>query len=130
MKSSNGQGNDEEFSQLKEIIVEKSLKRIFENNPLLSTTHFVTCQKCKYMQNIIYLNFLKTGKFEIGKTEQIQAIISQGIMDVLENETVTPIIISIICDKCGFKIEVKPISVEYLKFIINRSSKTLRTMYV
>ena len=106
--------------------MEKARKGIFNNNPLLSTVHVVTCQKCRHRQHIVYLNYLKSGEFELGKTEQIQILNPQGF---LETETITPIILNLNCEKCGCQIEARPISVEYLKTIIDRP-ETTGIMYV
>ena len=73
-----GQGNEEDLSRFKEIIVEKAQKGIFNNNPLLSTIHVVTCQKCTHRQHIVYLDYLKSGEFELGKTEQVKILDPQG----------------------------------------------------
>ena len=124
-----GQGNEEDLSRFKEIIIEKAQKGIFNNNPLLSTVHVVTCQKCRHRQHIVYLDYLRSGEFEFGKAEQVEILDPQGPIGFLETERITPIILSLICEKCGCQIEARPISVEYLKTIIDRP-KTVGIMYV
>ena len=122
------QGNEERSSQLKETIIDKAQKGVFNHNPMLSTTHFVTCQKCKHKQSVVYLDCLKSGKFELGKSKQIEVLSLQGAISFLEMEKVTPIIVSLICKECNCRIEARPVSAEYLKVIINKP-KTSTTMY-
>ena len=114
---------------VEKIIVEKAQKGIFNNNPLLSTTHVVTCQKCRHRQHIVYLDYLRSGEFELGKTEQVEILDTQGPIGFLETDKITPIIPSLICEKCGCQIKTQPVSVEYLKTIIERP-KTVGIMYV
>jgi len=123
------QGNEEGLSQFKETIIEKAQKGLFSHNPLLSTIHIVICQKCKHRKSVVYLTFLKSGEFEFGKTEQVEILNPQGSIGFLETENITPIIFTLICEKCGCHIEVEPINVEYLKNVIDRPITT-RIMYV
>ena len=102
---------------------------MFNRNPLLGTAHLVICQKCKHRQSIIYLDYLKSGEFDLGKAEQIEVHTSQGPIGFLEMEKVTPIIISLSCGKCGCRIEARPVSAEYLKAIIDKP-KASETMFV
>ena len=119
----------EGLSNFKETIIEKARKGAFNNNPLLNTTHIVTCRECKHRQGIVFLEYLKSGEFEFGKVEQVEVFDIQGPMGFLEMENVTPIIIGLICEKCGCRIEARPISTEYLKIIID-TQKTVGIMYV
>jgi len=86
-------------------------------------------QKCRHRQHIVYLDYLKPGEFEFGKAEQVEILDPQGPIGFLEVEKITPIILSFICKKCGCQIEARPISVEYLKTIIDRP-KTTEIIYV
>lgn len=121
-------GNEERPAQLKDIIVENARKGAFDDSPLLSAVHFVACQNCRHRQRIVLLEHLKTGEFEIGKAEQMDVLTTIGIMDFVEKETFTPIIMRLTCDRCGFTFEVKLVNFEYLKTIIDRP-KASRTMY-
>ena len=121
-------GNEESPARLKEIIMENARKGTFDNSPLLSTAHPVTCPNCKYRQSIVLLEYLKTGEFEIGKAEQMEVLITEGIMDILEKETFTPIVARPVCKGCGSPLEVKLVNFEYLKAIIDRP-KVSKTMY-
>jgi hypothetical protein len=120
---------DEKPLQLKEILVDKARRGVFNHNPLLSTTHFLTCQKCRHKQSIIYLDYLKSGQFKIGKTEQIEVFTSHGPIAFLDKETVTPIIINLLCEVCDCQIESRPVSFEYLQTITKKPT-TRDTMYV
>jgi hypothetical protein len=123
------QDTEEKASQFRQIIIDTARNGGFNHNPLLSTAHFVTCQRCKKRQRVVYLDYLKSGAFDFGKAEQIEVLTPQGAIGFVEIETVTPIVISFSCDECGCLIEVKPISAEYLKVIINKP-KSSGTMFV
>ena len=125
----NSAQENEELSQFKEAVIEKALKGMFINNPLLGTTHVVTCQKCKRIEHIVYLDYLISGEFEFGKTEQAEILDIQGSISFLDTEKITPIILSLICKRCGCQIKIHPVSVEYLKIIIDRQ-KIPGIMYV
>jgi hypothetical protein len=114
--------------QLKEIIIKRAREGVFDHNPLLSTAHVSTCQRCKHRQRVVYLDYLKAGDFVLGKAEQIEVLDSSGPIGVLEMEKVTLIVISRICEACGSHNEVRPISVEYLQVIIDRP-QALGAMY-
>lgn len=123
-------GNNKGVSpELKKIIMKQARKGAFDHNPLLNTTHFVTCQQCKHSQHIVYLNYLRSGAFEFGNSEQIEVLTSQGPVGFLEMERVTMITISFACEKCGNQIEVRPVSVEYIQVILDKPT-TSGTMYV
>ena len=122
-------GGEVSLAQLKEMIMEKAQEGAFNLNPLLCTTHFITCQKCKHRQDMVFLEYLKSGEFEFGKPEQIEVVATHEPIGFLEVETVTPIIMSVVCNVCGCRIEVRPVSAEYLSLVI-RKPKTSVTMYV
>jgi len=128
-RSTSKQGNERKSFQLKEMIGRKAQRGVFDHNPLVSTVHFVTCQKCKHRQSIVYLDYLKSGEFEFGKAEQIEVFTSPGPISFTEAKKVTSIIINLICEECGYKIEARPVSAEYLKAIIDKP-KTSGTLYV
>jgi uncharacterized protein YlaI len=119
-QSNRGRDNERASFQLKEIIGERARKGVLDHNPLLSTAHFVTCQQCKHRQSIVYLNYLKSGEFDLGKAQQIEVLDSSGPIGFLEMEKATPTVISLICEACGSRIEVRPFTAEYLQVIIDR----------
>jgi uncharacterized protein YlaI len=121
--------NEPSSIQLKETINEMARKGTFDHNPLLNTTHFVMCQQCQHQQSIIYLDSLKKGDFEVGKTEQIEVLDSSGPIAFSEMEKVTPIVFTFLCKECGYRMEVRPVSVEYLLVVINKP-QALGVMYV
>ena len=116
-------------SELKQKIIEAARKGAFNHNPLLSTTHFVTCQKCQFRQPIIYLDYLQSGAFTFGKSEQIEVLSTPGPIAFLEMEKITPVIISLVCEKCGYLFEVRPTTLEYITVILDKPI-TSGTMYV
>jgi len=118
--SGSGQDTEQPSRQMKAIIIAQARKGVFDRNPLLNTTHLHTCPHCQHRQRILYLNFLNSGDFEIGKTAQIEVLDSSGPMRLWEQERMTPLIISYRCDECGSHIEVQPVSVEYLQLIIDK----------
>jgi non-ribosomal peptide synthetase component E (peptide arylation enzyme) len=118
----------EEYLSLKKNIVEATQKGTFRHNPLLSTIHNVTCSNCRFSHQIVYLNYLKTGKFNISKPEHITVLSSFGIIDLSETQKVTPIVIHLICEKINNQIVLQPVTVEYLTAIIKQPS-TLRALY-
>jgi len=115
--------------QLKAIIVENARKGVFDSSPLISASHKVTCPNCSHSQNIVLIEYLKKGEFKLGKTEEIEAIVTEGIESFLEKEKFTPIVAMSVCDECNSPIEVRIINVEYLQTIIDRP-KVSKTMYV
>lgn len=121
-------GNEERPAQLKDIVVENARNGAFDDSPLLIAAHFVTCQNCRHRQSIVLLGHLKAGEFEIGEAKQMDVLTTMGIIDFVEKETFTPIIMKLTCDRCGLPIEVKLVNFEYLKTIIDRP-KASRTMY-
>lgn len=110
------------------MITKKALEGTFDYNPLLSTSHEVTCQDCTHQQSIVYLDYLKAGEFDFGEPEQIEVPIFQGAISVLDLEKVTPLLITVTCDQCNRKYEIGPLSVEYLQRIIDRPGPS-RNMY-
>jgi len=119
-----GKKDEGKALQLKELIINKAREGVFDHNPLLSTSHLITCQKCKHQRSIVYLNYLKTGEFEIGTTTQIDVLSTQGIFSFLEKELFTPLVIGLTCDQCSSSIEIKPVSAEYLQVLIDRPTAT------
>ena len=112
--------SEEDSSQLKETITKKAREGAFDDNPLLSAVHSVTCGGCGHRQKAVFLECLKSGEFELGKVEQVEALDTQGPTGFMDLEKVTPIILMLACEKCGRRIEARPVSAEYLRMIINR----------
>ena len=121
-------GDEERPPQLKEVIMENARKGVFDSSPLLSTVHYVICPNCKCRQSVVLLEYLRTGKFEMGKAEQIEVQNMEGTMLFIERETFTPIVVGHVCKECGSSNEVKLVSAEYLKEII-RKPEVSKTMY-
>jgi len=111
----------------KERIMEHALKGAFDNSPLLSTFHAVTCPNCKCKKSVVLLEYLKIGEFEIGTVEQIEVLNPEGAFFFIEKETFTPIILKLVCKDCSSPYEVKLVSSEYLKEIVDgpRVSKSM-----
>jgi hypothetical protein len=72
----------------------------------------------------VYLDSLKNGDFEVGKTKQIEVLDASGPMGFWEQEQITPLTISYRCEVCTDIIEISPVSVEYLQLIINNPPAT------
>lgn len=108
--------------------MENARKGAFDSSPLLSTVHYVICPNCKFRQSVVLLEYLRTGKFKIGKTEQIEVQNMEGTMLFTERETFTPIVVRHVCKECSSPNEVKLVSAEYLKEIIDRP-EVPKTMY-
>lgn len=112
------QGPNISQRSLKAKIVHKVREGVFDRNPLLATPHTVECENCGCPQKITYIKYLKTGKFELGKTKTIEVAYDDltflGIS--YTTESVTPILIKIRCEKCGTEISCCPTSLEYLMF--------------
>ena len=121
-------GNGDELAQVKGMIVEHARKGAFDSSPLIRTAHPVPCPSCKGTQSVVLLEYLKTGDFEIGKAEQVDVFITEGIINFLEHETHTPIVVRPVCKGCGSPLEVKLVNVEYLQVIIDRPTSS-NTMY-
>ena len=118
----------EEGQRLKEQIVEEASKGKFDQSPLLSTPHPVTCERCKHTFRVTYLDYLRKGRFRVGRSQAIEAENPLGAFMAVEEENVTAIILELACERCGNKIEVRPLTVEYLRIIANRSGPS-RMMY-
>lgn len=65
----------------------------------------------------------------MGKAEQIEVLDTSGPIGFLEMERVRSIVIHLLCEECGSRFKVRPVSTEYLQTIIN-GPKASGTMYV
>jgi hypothetical protein len=96
------------------MIVEHARAGAFNRNPLLTTTHRVTCPQCRHIQRVVYIDFLERGRFEVRATANIEVHTSQGPISVLETQRFTPIVVSLVCERCRRRFDTTPVSVEYL----------------
>jgi len=112
-------------------VINKAKKGVFNGNPLLVASHWLLCKACGCVQKVIYLNYLKSGSFELGKTRAVEvAVAAPTILGLsLTRETITPIIIRVKCKRCQTEIMCSPVSLEYLLFIARKQQK-LEYMYV
>ena len=115
----------------KEEIVNRARKGLFDRNPLLATSHQVICEACGCTQKITYLDYLKSGRFELGETQMIEVSYAAPTIFGLSHavERITPILITIRCERCGTEISCSPVSLEYLLFTTTKQQK-LKSMYV
>ena len=77
----------------------------------------IVCEKCGFPARR-YIEYLKLGEFEVGQAERILvAYPGQYYLLSYETETITPIFITLKCERCGFekKITDPVLTVEYLK---------------
>ncbi|MEM3018133.1 MAG: hypothetical protein QXO25_04570 [Candidatus Bathyarchaeia archaeon] len=101
--------------------MEEVLKRLREGgldqNPRLLRR--VVCSKCGRAGKR-FLDYLKEGSFEVGKTERI-TVAHPGIYSLyrFEEEDVTQIVVKARCEACGHKEAISDpiLTVEYLKGI-------------
>ena len=119
-ESSSGQNNEQLARTLKTLIVSSARNGTFDRNPLLNSAHALMCPHCYHRQRIVYLDSLKNGDFDVGKTEQIEVLDASGPMGVWEKEQATPVTISYRCDVCSGIIEVRPVTIEYLQLISSK----------
>lgn len=112
--------------KLKVEIMRKSREGVFDHNPLVTTAHAVECKTCGSLQKITYLEYLKTGRFELGETKTIEVAYAAPTLLGLNYipESVTPLLIQIECRKCGAKILCCPASLEYLLFTARKQVKS------
>ena len=115
----------------KEEIINRARKGVFDHNPLLATSHPVVCKACGFTQKITYLDYLKSGRFELGEPRMIEVSYAAPTIFGLSHavERITPIIMTIRCERCGTDISCSPVSLEYLLFTATKQQK-LRSMYV
>ena len=109
----------------------RARKGVFDRNPLLATSHKVVCKACEFTQKITYLDYLKSGRFELGKTQMIEVSYAAPTIFGLSHamEKITPITMTIRCERCGTEVSCSPVSLEYLLFTATKQQK-LKNMYV
>ncbi len=108
-----------------EEISAEAKKGSFDGNPRLQDR--VVCDKCG-CRGKRYLDYLKAGEFEVGKAETV--LVSYPGYYYLyanETETITPIFVTVKCERCGFekKVTDPALSIEYLQSFGKRK-ETLR----
>ncbi|NIR86778.1 hypothetical protein GWO13_04080 [Candidatus Bathyarchaeota archaeon] len=115
----------------KKEIVDKARKGFFDGNPLLAAPHRLVCKACGCTREIVYLSYLKSGRFELGKTRMMEVVYAAPTLTGLGGtmERATPIIIRVKCKKCGSEMSFSPVSLEYLLFTVAKEHK-LEQMYV
>lgn len=89
-------------------------KESFDRNPRLCRR--VACSKCGHIGRR-FLDFLRDNQFEVGKTEKILvAQPGQYALFTYDEETVTQVLIRVVCQKCGHEEVVSDpvLTVEYL----------------
>ena len=118
----------------KEEIVKEAMEGTFNKNPRLAFPHRLTCRKCGKIQTIVYLNHLKSGKFELEQTKIVEVTYSAPTITGItyRREAVTPVIIRTICKSCGHEIRDSSITAEWLCAIIKESKqqKVKRITYI
>ena len=116
---------------LKEEIVNRAIEGVFDRNPLLAVPHQVVCKACGFAQKTIYLDYLKSGKFELGETRMVEVSYAAptifGFSHAMED--ITPIVFAVICERCGTEASCSPLNLEYLLFTATKEQK-LRNMFV
>jgi len=111
-------------------IVDKARKGVFDGNPLLATPHRLVCKACGCAWKIIYVSYLKSGRFELGKTRVVKVVYIPNLSGLGGTvEKATPIIIQVKCKRCRTEVSCSPVSLEYLLFTAAREQK-LEQMYV
>jgi len=115
----------------KDEIVSKARKGKFDRNPLLATPHELTCKACGCKRKITYLDHLKSGRFQLGKTQMVEVSYAAPTILGLSHTTerITPIIMMVKCERCRTEISCSPVSLEYLLFTATKQEK-MKNIYV
>jgi len=115
----------------KDDIINRAKKGAFDRNPLLATPHELVCKACGCKRKITYLDHLKSGRFKLGETQMVEVSYAAPTIPGLSHamERITPITITIKCERCGTEISCSPVSLEYLLFTATKQEK-MKNMYV
>ncbi len=107
----------------KEEVQAEARRGVFNRNPLLTTPHEVTCTHCRARRTVVFLDYVRAGAFDLGKTETVDVVHAAPTLTGLEHtvEQMTPLIIHIQCGRCGSETLYSPLTVEYLLFTLHRS---------
>ena len=103
---------------------------MFNRNPLLTTPHEVVCKGCGYRCAIVFLDYIRMGSFELGKTEMVEVVQASPTLTGLgqTQEQMTPLILLVKCEMCETETSYSPLSLEYLLFTKQRKDSS--TFYV
>jgi hypothetical protein len=114
----------------KEEIIAEAEKGVFNRNPLLTTPHEVVCKECGYRRNIVFLDYVRSGAFELGKTEMVEVVHAAPTLTGLGQtlEQMTPLILLVKCERCEAEVSFSPLSLEYLLFTAQRNDSS--TFYI
>jgi len=112
---------EHERRSVKDRIVENAKSGVFNGSPLLTTPHRATCENCGQTLDIVYLDYLKAGKFNIADPQAIETENPLGAFMASEQERVTQVIVQAICGRCECPIEDRPFTVEYLNHLASRT---------
>jgi len=115
----------------KDEIINRARKAVFDRNPLLATPHELVCKACGCKHKITYLHHLKSGRFELGETQMVEVSYAAPTILGLSHamERITPLIMTVRCERCGTEISCSPASLEYLLFTATKQEK-MRNVYV
>ncbi len=104
-------------------VMAEAQRGAFNRNPLLTTPHEVTCTHCRDRRTVVFLDYVRSGAFDVGKTETVDVALAAPTLTGLEHtmEQMTPLIIRIRCERCGSETAYSPLTVEYLLFTLQRS---------
>jgi len=115
----------------KDEIINRARKGVFDRNPLLAAPHELVCKACGCKRKITYLDHLKSGRFELGETQMVEVSYAAPTILGLSHamERITPLIMTVRCERCGTEISCSPVSLEYLLFTTTKEEK-MRNVYV
>jgi len=115
----------------KDEIINIARKGVFDRNPLLAAPHELICKACGCKRKITFLDHLKSGRFELGETQMVE--VSHAAPTILglshDMERITPLIMTVRCERCGTEMSCSPVSLEYLLFTATKQEK-MKNMYV
>lgn len=102
----------------REQIREQAAEGVFDRNPLLAIPHEVTCAGCGHRNTVVFLEYLKSGRFDVGKTRMLEVTYAAPSLTGLgrTTERSTPLVFKIECERCGTLTDYSPLSLEYLLF--------------
>lgn len=115
----------------KDGIITRARKGVFDRNHLLATPHELVCKACGCKRKITYLDHLKSGSFELGEPRMVEVSYAAPTISGLGHtmERITPLIMTVRCERCGTEISCSPVSLEYLFFTATKQEK-MKNMYV
>jgi len=111
------------LQMLESKIVRKAREGAFGNNPLLATLHQAVCKPCGCAHEMVYLRYLKSGKFETGDTQMVEMFYTHLTIPEHITEKVAPIIFKFKSGKCRTEAIFSLISREYVMYTASRPPK-------